>query len=470
MAIFNIRKVINEAYFGRTPGIQKIIDQIGVVRNKYGVFDDTGFSNITGYKYPIKIDPRINSDPEMIKLNNLFEEEFGFATCAITITPTDQLQGCTFPISLAIDVDSTNMKQHVKSTSSGFKFDRSLEYNAMIIVSSGVFLNNNLTNEEVTAIILHEVGHNFQAALSNKLCAMNFGRKFIFYAQTIWAYVLNIITGNFAGVALDVANSITFFSSNVRRFDTELNRELAKSQAGRGFLTTLDAVKGGLNTINGVISDLNYAKLILMIIGNIAFMPLSLLRIAVKGGFNFIEVILFGGYRGEQIADTFATMYGLGPELISGLDKIDYHTGTLIKQFVQDTPIIGHITDFIMLPYSVVCSMFDEHPTNAARGQNVIDSLRYDVDHTDMDARARKALKDELNRTEIQINNLYENRSADIKNPRFASRMWNAFLYKRLGGDFKHYVFKTEDNIKDINKTYEDTGTIGKGLAKVKFK
>ena len=64
MGIYDQRQVVNEVYFGETPGIKKLQDQLSKFRKKH---TDPG-----------NVDIEINSDEDLLKLNRLFEEEFGF--------------------------------------------------------------------------------------------------------------------------------------------------------------------------------------------------------------------------------------------------------------------------------------------------------------------------------------------------------------------------------------------------------
>lgn len=475
MAVFQVRQVINEAYFGRTPGIQKIIKQIGVVRRKFGVYDENIISKTTGFKSPIKIDPRINSDVEMIRLNNLFEDEFGFETCAITVVPMEQANACTCPISFALDVNTMDLKNHIKSSKTGFKYDKSSKMNVIILINSSVFLNNNLTDEEICAVLLHETGHNFQAALSGKIAAMNTGEELMVYFQSIFYIVKSILNGWVIDLIM-MGGELPYYVSEIRKLDTEMKRSLSKSTGGKAFLTALDGVQGVMNTVKAYISDLQFAQALLMILGNIGMMPIILVNTAISRVFSLIRTIIFGGYRGEQISDTFAAMYGLGPELTSALNKLEKNSGTLVMQAITDVPIVGHLVNAcVVLPLRTISQIFDEHPTDAARHKNMLDALEYDLKEQDMDPRTKQKIKAEIDRMNKTFDDVYKlNAEKAVKNPRAASLAWNAFLYNTLGGDFKHYIFKTEDNMKEINARYKETsgnsGTIGKGLAKVKFK
>lgn len=475
MAVFQVREVINEAYFGRTPGIDKIIKQIGVVRRKFGVYDENIVSKATGYKSFIKIDPHINSDDEMLYLNRLFEEEFGFGTFCLTIQPNENPGANTVPISFAIEVNSMDLKKHVKSSKTGFKFDKAADFSAVVFMTSGIFLNNNLSDEEICAIILHEIGHNFQAALSGKVAAMNTAYKVLYHIQTVMSIVVNCLNGQGLHAAQDLAASAPNLSNKVRKFTLVFKKELSSTNDGKNVLIAIDSITGAINTMYSYLDDLQLATNILTILGNITVLPLMLVRQLTGKAFPLVKTVLFGGYRGEQIADTFAAMYGLGPELSSGLSKLQKNTKTLVGQIIFETPILGHIVDCcIILPVTAVSHVFDEHPTNAARHRNITDALIIEAEKTDLDPKMRKKLKEEVKRMEDTFDAVYNHpdKSA-IQDTRIASRTWNAFLYKSCGGDFKHYAFKTEDNIKDIDKTYAETSSkniIGKGLAKIKFK
>ena len=138
--------VVNEAYFGRTPGVKKIEDIFRQIKQKYdGQFFTT----------------ELDTDPLRYKLNKTVEDVFGFAVCDVQFLPTTDVNMCTYPVGFdltaSLDFDNTT----VVEKSNGYRFKKEAGYSTIICVFNGLALDPNVTVQEVTAVFLHEVGHNF---------------------------------------------------------------------------------------------------------------------------------------------------------------------------------------------------------------------------------------------------------------------------------------------------------------------
>ena len=64
--------VLNEVYIGKTPELLAIEHQLDIIRQRYmGKYHN----------------PKINSDPDLIKFNRMIEDYFGFGCFALQIEP-----------------------------------------------------------------------------------------------------------------------------------------------------------------------------------------------------------------------------------------------------------------------------------------------------------------------------------------------------------------------------------------------
>lgn len=107
-----------------------------------------------------------------------------------------------------------------------------------------------------------------------------------------------------------------------------------------------------------------------------------------------------GNYGGERGADSFATKYGYGEYLITGLKKInkpEYLTGT------QMVGSIGPLGDFLVDYNELINNLvgmicLEPHPSNDMRAQSMIRKLERDLQKGDYPPEVEKDLKNEINR------------------------------------------------------------------------
>ena len=142
---------INEVYFGKTPEIMAIENQLDKFRRNY-----MGKYLIMG----------VNNDPDLIRLNRMFENQFGFGCFSLNIVTQMIENAFTMPIDMRYDVFNTN--KNLIANKNTFKFNKDADYTCIVCIFSGLIFNPAYTTEEIMACILHEIGHNFYAALDKK--------------------------------------------------------------------------------------------------------------------------------------------------------------------------------------------------------------------------------------------------------------------------------------------------------------
>lgn len=82
------------------------------------------------------------------------------------------------------------------------------------------------------------------------------------------------------------------------------------------------------------------------------------------------------GYKHEEIADSFATDLGLGPEIASGMEK--FMDEAIMSDPFNLHPVLRNLKDLIMTPFRLINSTTDEHPREAARIENALQELLTD--------------------------------------------------------------------------------------------
>ena len=143
---------LQEVYFGKTPEILALENQLDKFRSKY-------LGN-----YPLGT-YTINDDSELLKFNRMLEKQFGFGCVSINIISNMMENMFTLPIDMRFDVFNTNKK--LIANKSTFKFDKSADYTCIINIYTGIIFNPNYSSAEVMALILHEIGYNFYAAIND---------------------------------------------------------------------------------------------------------------------------------------------------------------------------------------------------------------------------------------------------------------------------------------------------------------
>ena len=91
---------LNEVYFGKTPEMQRIEKQIGVTRT--AINEGRNVARIS-----------MNNDPELLKLNDMIADTFGFGIFSLELIDEPTLNAATVPISIRFDIDCTRKALNV---------------------------------------------------------------------------------------------------------------------------------------------------------------------------------------------------------------------------------------------------------------------------------------------------------------------------------------------------------------------
>lgn len=436
-----IPDIINEAYFGKTQNIKKIIDQIGIIRKKAGV--KVG-SNLSSKKYS----PTINTWPEVIALNHLLENEFGFKVCSVTINQNAQLNAYTMPISFSWDIGSGRKpSKMVKASNTGFRYSPEAKYAVMLNITSGLMFDNRLTDEEITALMMHEIGHNFSTAMSDQLGGLVITRVIIDVAQ----HIFNAIVKRDPQSIGQAAGTIILSSNGVKNVISSINNMLDKC----GVLKVLSNFKDGMGAFFNTI----------MTVGNdivdflMSFNPIATVAGAIGQVFNWpmqIFKLITGGYKDEQFADAFPGMYGLGPDLTSALVKLERgNQGFKLYDAVHNSSTFGPIANLVQFPIYFMQTLFDEHPNLSARFKMQLDLLENEMDKQNLDPRMRKEIKAQIDAINKEFDTAI--RTTDKEKPTdpyLCKKLYQTWLFDNHDGDLKASSFQNKDIAKDIDTTY----------------
>lgn len=377
MAIY--KSIFNEAYFGKSKELLEIENQIGIIRRKFS--GGTYFGDWNG-------------DPDVLRLNRLFEKAFNIYCFSTLIERGASYNAFTIPIAFNWDtlqfINPTRIKKMTIVDEKGMKFKNENKFAIECHIYSGLLFDSDLSDGEITGIILHEIGHNFAEALDNKI-AVN---SMLFCSFETVLQIINIILNKTINVKAAVS-SLTRFNF-LNKFMADLRENIYNSDL-KVFVTISHTFDGIIALINDGI--LNLATLMS------AFPNAAIAQIPVRVIQGLTKMVFKPtAYRNEKIADRFATMHGYGPELTSALSKMQLSAnGMQFKQAIVDaSPFLGYALNLFPTLVSCLCSPFDEHPIWAERLEDQIRALEYELKKSDYDPKMKKEIKVQLD----QIRNL----------------------------------------------------------------
>ena len=445
----NAMKIVNEAYFGKTKEVLAIEQAIHDLRAPY-IQDINQNFNINTYT------PKINRDPNKRKLADAICNAFGFADALIQIQSTAIPNFGTESNSYCIDLGSKKLKRSLRSTKNGFKYDKSANIMFEMMCPTGILLDGNITDSEITAGILHEIGHNFSPAIARGVYATSMFPAITWISLLVSVLVQNSIKGQdemnpnyismYISASIRQSNVGHKIRSGIDQAITDIGNEINKqcpaiiSLIGAG-MTIRDMAMSAIYAAMFAIQSLKFPSY--------ALIPINALLSAIG------MIARPSGYEDEKFSDAFATSYGYGAELNSFLTKLrDYNYS--IGAFDKYTPVFSAIKEVYMLPFTIVLDSLDEHPSDAARAKHTINQLKRELAN---DKSLKPTTKKKIEEDIKNIENLYEYHQDTMKRlPKGSDvkRLYQQTMFKVFDGDIRGKFIGTHVS-DDIDKAYAAT-------------
>ena len=390
---------VNEAYFG-IDAMKDAQLQFNKIRAK---FRNKPFTT------------NMAKDPDVLKFNRTMERIFGFTVFSLCFNPDRAINAYALPIILAQTEDEKKrMISALSATKSGFRFEKMGRINGLVTLNKGI-IDSDLTDEELVAIMLHEIGHNFFEAVMDSNC--------------IYTITSNMIRA--------IARINQIIAATLR---TKLVSEIDPSAAKKDVENICRAFKG------------NVAKYVIQ-------KPMSLLsnlksKVVKRESFSSNMTRGRLKYTNEKFADTFATMYGYGPALHSALlklmDTVFTSNNPMAKNpvynvFLCSTMFLGDILAYI-------ANIKDEHPDGLARINVSCEYIRSEIAKEDIDPKLKEELIGQLREMEALIED-FINFPKD-KDSYTGIRMYYIYLYKTFGGDLREMDTDNDAIFKTIDQRY----------------
>jgi hypothetical protein len=402
MGLFTLK----EAFVGKTHELLLAEQYIAQLREKYMVKDN-------GYYELAKSLGNINMDPLLRKIEECLEKEFGFTNVYIMVSLTvAEAQCITFPVHYNV-AKYKEISEAFKNKNTGIKFDPKDDLAVIVCITSSMLFFPAFSHAEVLAVLLHEIGHNFEVPLLNNTfipsCFKVYGDVFIRYI-TVSENMVDTITGI-------VVTMLFGLSSNYMV-------EVSKKNTNKGIHYVIDGVFLAKDLIFNVLGKLSTGMVDFIWRDIIGLNPVFLQSWSLTQAINITIQRLCKLFKkeplkltyilsnkiSEKTADRFAAYYGYGTELSTALMKLTdtngskyskYMGGIDLQSAAREIPVLGHYIGFCnFMTTEVFGIMTDPHPTSMERGKDMLMTLKKDLKRSDISPKMRKQLSAEVAKME----------------------------------------------------------------------
>lgn len=412
--------ILNELYVGETPFIKSFIELVSSARAPY----------VGKIKRPIK------GNRDFVRIGDMLAEEFGFRSVTFTVPFDTSMNAFTYPITMSTDKSVRGIKPRFFQDS-GLKYDdNTSRMSTLIAVTAGTWFSKEISDREVVALILHEVGHSFVLQSRDMVDIIEANRAALL-VNMIYKIIMDIYTNPF-NLPNDIKD-ITFSSDAGKQLINEVTRKLASHPLFAPF----NGISAVSEWVTGMMTNL-VKEVAFMINGplNIAMIPLNMLVKFVTAK----DTVAYGRSQ-EYMSDSFASMYGLGPELSSALTKIEYSTsasGSIVDKVASSLPVIGALHAAMAVPALLLLNGLTTHPSTVARMNKIIAELEYELKNSELHPKTKQELKKNIE----ELKQIKEEFISLQKDKKYDAEMVKRFLMNSIAND--------PDDPTGVEKTYTD--------------
>lgn len=408
-----ITQALNELYYGETNDIKKLQYLITKLR------EESKNTKVT----------KINSLDIIKDINRHIENMFGFKAYALYIVPSGTFNVYTLPVSNKIDV--WDEKENLKYDKNTLKYTNN-KYIVITYIHSGLLLDERFSDREITAILLHEIGHSFTSGYRNNALISN-SLKIINVVTSIEDVIIKMIINK----QLDLSTPL-MLSNKYIEFSNKIEQTIRKNKLISNFMDSIHHIK---NIIGQILNE------IVLFIEKLSIMnPISIIfniknRLMSITPFNVAKSHI--AFRNEQLSDNFATMFGYGSDLSSALSKMDrLGNGYKVEEIFNKIPIIQQMYQLMTIPVSFLFHTLNSHPETINRIKNQIDMLNYELKKSDLDPKVRKEIESDLKELNEVLDKYLEVAGNPKVDPHLYNKLYSKFMLEKFSGDRRERRFK----------------------------
>lgn len=430
--------ILNEVYAGKIPEVLAIEEKISKARKKYIDSGNRKYEDIRG----------TSNDKDIDAIGKEIAKAFGFYSCIFLVLPDVEVNAATNPITYCVDMVP---EQHVIPFKGGYKYDNKLKYCTYMITSTALFCNPDYTDAEITAIFLHEVGHNF--VMTKKIC-LTYKSFRDTYEILKMAQKAGQLTSEGQRQLDELENYYTI--KGKKSMSDEIRKEIvdANDADARNTENATGSASKFCNVF-GAICDFIWELMSLGIPTTLSKMlTISFINKNVDKELNGLQEEVIRSRSMEYLADSFATVYGYGPELSSALYKLETYKNRRID-LVRFLPINALVKKFLQVPYLSAMYLIVDHPNSAARMNNMLNNLKAEVKKENLDPKTKQCLMENI----AQIEALQKEIASYEKNWKFFDKYHYAKAFLALATKRKDSPTAKELDYaspKEIDKFYDN--------------
>ena len=250
-----------------------------------------------------------------------------------------------------------------------------------MFISTGLILNPHITPAELTAVILHEIGHNFSTCLDNEIKL--YDKKF---SENLYKYLVWKASVSFG-------TTKKFYQQELDSYTNKAYRNIAKSEKKpskfRGWIRRLHAIKYNFK---------EFCKEVFVILLLPKYDPNKVDQKAKKESEENIKKD--PKRKDEVFADKFSAVYGYSRYQVKELYKYETRKDKAMR-FIDKLfgkELIDNM-DALYQNYYV----FDEHPATVQRANSMMNTLKAEFQKEDLDPKLKAVLKEDIDALEKVI-------------------------------------------------------------------
>ena len=313
----------------------------------------------------------INNTKEEKALEQAIQDAFGFRS--VNVYWSNQPEMNYGPMTLMSSVIfHSGSKSFIYGTNRNGFYDKEHKLRLYIQMDQTLATKCNMTAREITAILLHEIGHNFDYSPDTLFNAWFQLLNTCFSVNPI--VMLGAIGGyTAANLVMEYGRGIILFANNIN--DILMNVIPPIGQVIRSVGRVAFNIKKFISTLFSPVTILTS-------------IPIRLLMAPFSYLSNYFT------RSKETYSDSFAAAYGYASELATGLEKLQLYTST--GKVDDPTGPIAVFYDMARLKSEMVSFALGAHRSNQQRMISMIDSLKEDLNDPNLPRDLKKELNDQL--------------------------------------------------------------------------
>lgn len=469
--------LLKEVYFGKTEQILELEHAVSEMRREAKLKDKNLKTN----------------DKSVVNFCKIVENIFGFDTVGVFLVYSDVINATCLPIGRRFgkkfNIDA--IKDNLIVEENNFKYKKSAHYTVLFVVYIGLLTSKDLTDQEVTAILLHEIGHNFSDCFNpNKIEVQGFWPyRFLVlivdYFMKVWATLKDLVNNSktLSNLHINIENAkdvndiIQQAKINISKGSAYISiqfvgtiysfiiKALTSSEPFINSLTKqsrngFNILLNGIFHIYGTLMDVYYNLNALLALSPFSSILTGIGTIIKKFANPKLSAntvlglpFLVKGYKDERLADKFVAVYGYSSELSSALDKMGTITsGIGAQDYLAKNKFLGWYYNLVRLPGEILLQLFDEHPESISRAQANLEYLEKELNNQNISQEIKEVIKENITETKKVIKRMTEV-NKKYRDNFIAKKCYYSFLLKVFGGDPRNALIKSKD---EMDKLYRE--------------